>query len=120
MEFVADTFLGAFGVAGAVIGNFGNKRIADKEIIYRDSSNSLKKLTIYRKAEFSDLSRSEQIISSCAIVVVTVSYIWSVVDAYQSAKAFNRKHFIPSKHTKISIMPIINENNLGMAAVHRF
>jgi hypothetical protein len=119
-------FTGSFLLGSITIAHLAseNRERSAETVRFEDTDGNIRELTTYDDPGWSDshLDDGEKFVSVCAFAVVATSYIWSVIDAYRSAKAFNRKNFIPSgeKTHKTSLSPIIGNGTVGVAAVRSF
>ncbi len=115
------TFLASSGVI-AYYTNENRERTAER-ILFYDKDNNLRELKRYNDDFESSLNTSEKVINVVAFTFVVSSYIWSVIDAYRSAKNYNKKHFFSgSAHSsgKIGLKPYYNGQKGGSEVVYRF
>ncbi|MFC1585451.1 DUF5683 domain-containing protein [Fibrobacterota bacterium] len=116
-------FAGTFLASSGVIAYYTNEnRERSAEIIrFHDENNNLVELKRYPELEVghSELNTTEKVVNVVAFVAVGISYFWSVIDAYRSAKAFNRKHFFSSPG-KLGLESSFDAEHHRLALVYRF
>jgi hypothetical protein len=118
-------FTSTFLVSSVIIIHYNNENQRRNAVTvqYTDKNGDVGEMKMpiedYRESE---LNTSEKVINVSAFVVVGVAYFWSVIDAYRSAKAFNRKHFFAGTESSgnLSLLPLIQPDVQGLSVLLDF
>ncbi|MBF0432878.1 MAG: hypothetical protein HQK83_16455 [Fibrobacteria bacterium] len=117
----AALFAGTFLVSSGVISYYAKYT---KTIEIYDKDHNLHSLSVdYTDYDMSHLNTREKAINISAFTVVGITYVWSIIDAYKSAKKFNREHFFSGngrKTAKAEVVPYYTGNKAGTELVYRF
>ncbi len=117
---------GLFLVSSSIISNYAliNSERGRESIFFRDTNNSLVEIKKQKTIEFgqSELTSTEKAINITAFLAAGGVYVWSIIDTYNHAHAYNRKHFLGTfgQGGRIQLVPRLAYGSQGADLVYRF